>query len=172
VRASSEPLLAAYAPIAAGPNGGEPWPAWGNRSQPRAVLAADGGPVPGCARRGCATRGLERVATAVAATVRRSACSASARKNGSSLADGPWANARTVKSLSPWMPAIGLPISSATRSQRRSNPSLAASGFSAVGTEHLDGLDPPGSPGPGWTASPRCGPCNRPNRKPAVCHRG
>jgi hypothetical protein len=45
--------------------------------------------------------------------------------------------------------------------------SLAASGFSAVGTESLDG-----SPGPGWKASPRCGPYGRPNRTPAGCHRG
>ena len=89
VRASGEPLLAAYAPIAAWPKGGEPWPAWWNRPQPRAVLAADGGPLPGCARRGCATRGLERVATALTASVRQSACSASARNHRSSVADGP-----------------------------------------------------------------------------------
>jgi hypothetical protein len=200
VRASGEPLLAAHAPIAAWPKGGEPSAAWWHQSQPRAVLAADGGPsgrpaitcpggyggahlrgkqldlgpLPGCARRGCGTRGLGRAAAASAASVRPGACSASARNSQPSVADGPWAIAMTAKSLSSWIPAIGSPISRATRSERRSSLCLATWGFSAVGTDRLEWTAFPGSPGPwpGWTANPRCGPQSHRSRRPAACHRG
>jgi hypothetical protein len=86
---------------------------------------------------------------------------------------GPWRRARNrSRESGRRMFPRAISCSPVATSHGLSVRSLAASGFSAVGTERLDGSDPPGSPGPGWKASPRCGPCNRPNRKPAVCHRG
>src|SRR5262249_54068874 len=101
VRASGGPLLAAYAPIAVWPKGGNHGPRGriGRNREPCARLMVVRSPSVRIVDAGRAASGARGPPSA---TVRRGACSARAGDNRSSVADGPWADAMTAKSRSSW----------------------------------------------------------------------